>query len=89
MSRTINKPIRAVSCKETSVVTPCKNCRGITVERYGSAWGTVRQVFDEQGNLIDTDISRLNFRESTVLRCTYCKKVRKDVSFVTQKLIRK
>jgi hypothetical protein len=75
--------------RKGAIFTPCKICRSITVVRTGSGWGTVRQVFDDKGTIIDTDISKLNHRMSSVLRCTYCGAIRKDVVFSDQKLIRK
>jgi hypothetical protein len=71
------------------VFPPCKVCRSITVARIGSAWGSIRQVFNNEGELIDTDTSRMNFRISTVVRCTHCNTIRKDITFSETKLTQK
>lgn len=87
-----NVIIKAVSRKDVplpALIAPCSNCRSITVFRTGSAWGTLRQIFDDKGNLIDSDLSKMNMRMSTVLRCTHCGVIRKDVKIHEVGVIRK
>jgi len=65
--------------KRGDVFAPCTICRSTTIERTGSGWGTVRQVFDQKGALIHSDTSKMNFRMSTVMRCTGCGAIRRSI----------
>jgi hypothetical protein len=67
--------------KPGDLFAPCSICRATTVERTGSGWGRVRQVFDQKGSLLLSDTSRMNFSMSTVMRCTGCGCIRKDVQY--------
>lgn len=68
--------------KRSYEFAPCPYCRSTTVYRNGHAWGRVRQVFASDGTLLETDASALNHSTSTVIRCTGCDRVRKDLTTI-------